>query len=90
MPIFGVFTARDLAMSTTLAESPVSYAEALDYCRWLAQAGYLRDLGDEKFRFIPARHTGVKAPQIVRVTQVYDPNIDKVVTSGQPQGRDDE
>ena len=77
MPIFGVFTARDLAMSTTLAESPVSRAEALDYCRWLAQAGYLRDLGDEKFRFIPARHTGVKAPQIVRVTQVYDPNIDK-------------
>ena len=90
MPIFGIFTARELAMSTTLAESPVSPAEALDYCRWLAQAGYLRDLGNEKFRFVPARHTGVKAPQVVRVTQVYDPNIDKVITSGQPQGRDDE
>ena len=38
-------------MSTTLAESPVSRAEALDYCRWLARAGYLfADLGDEKFR----------------------------------------
>lgn len=44
----------------------------------------------ESTRLIPARHTGVKAPQIVWVTQVYDPNIDKVVTSGQPQGRDDE
>ena len=90
MPIFGVFTARDLAMSTTLAESPVSYAEALDYCRWLARAGYLRDLGDEKFRFVPARHTGVKAPQVVRVTQVYDPNIDQLVAHGPLAGRDDE
>lgn len=90
MPIFGIFTARELAMSTTLAESPVSRAEALDYCRWLAQAGYLRDLGDEKFRFVPARHTGVKAPQIVRVTQVYDPNIDQLVAHGPFTGRDDE
>lgn len=90
MPIFGIFTARELAMSTTLAESPVSHAEALDYCRWLAQAGYLRDLGDEKFRFVPARHTGAKAPQIVRVTQVYDPNTDQLVAHGPFAGRDDE
>ena len=62
MPIFGIFTASELAMSTTLAESPVSRAEALDYCRWLARAGYLRDLGDEKFRFVPARHTGSQRP----------------------------
>ena len=90
MPIFGIFTASELAMSTTLAESPVSRAEALDYCRWLARAGYLRDLGDEKFRFVPARHTGAKAPQLVLVTHVYDPNIDQLVVHGPLAGRDDE
>lgn len=90
MPIFGIFTAREIAMSTTLVESPVSRAEALEYCRWLAQAGYLRDLGDEKFRFVPIRHTGMKAPQIVRVTQVYDPNTDQLVAHGPFTGRDDE
>ncbi len=90
MPIFGIFTARDFAVSTTLPGSPVSRAEALDYCRWLARAGYLRDLGEEKFRFVPARNTGIKAPQIVRVTQVYDPNIDQLVARGPFTGRDDE
>ena len=65
MPIFGIFTASELAMSTTLAESPVSRAEALDYCRWLARAGYLRDLGDEKFRFVPAELAVAGKPAVL-------------------------
>ena len=79
-----------LKIPPAATRTAVSRAEALDYCRWLARAGYLRDLGEEKFRFVPARNTGIKAPQIVRVTQVYDPNIDQLVARGPFTGRDDE
>ena len=90
MPILGTFTIRELAAAASLPDASVSIEEAKGYCCWLTKGGYLHHVGTSTYRFVPARATGPKAPQILRDKQLYDPNIDKVITSGQPQGRDDE
>lgn len=90
MPILGVFSVRELASAASLADAPVAFEEAKTYCCWLARGGYLHRVAADAYRFVTARNTGPKAPQILRVKQLYDPNTDKVVLSGNLSGRDDE
>lgn len=88
MQILGEFTPRELMHSASLPGAEISYNEAKGYCFWLSKGGYLVQAG-ERFRFVRARNTGAKAPQILRVKQLYDPNTDQVVFSACPEGRDD-
>ncbi len=90
MDILRTFSIRELVTAATLECAPVSYEEAEYYCRWLCQGGYLQRMSSVVYRFVPARNTGPKAPQILRVKQLYDPNTDKVIVSGEHSGRDDE
>lgn len=90
MPILGVFSIRELANAASLNDALIAYEEAKSYCCWLARGGYIRKVDPATYRFVPARNTGPKAPQILRVKQLYDPNTDKVVTASPPEGRDDE
>ena len=90
MSILGRFTVSELAAAASLENSVIEYDEAKYYCSWLCRGGYLQHVATASYRFIPARNTGPKAPQILRVKQLYDPNTDTVVTTGERSGRDDE
>lgn len=89
MRVLGVFSVDELVNAAGLPEAPVAEAEAAYYCRWLAQGGYLTQHGDG-WQFIRAKFTGAKAPQILRVKALFDPNLGVVVCDGRPEGRDDE
>lgn len=89
MRILGTFTARELASAASLADAPVAVSEAEYYCAWLCRGGYLRGDG-KRWVFIPAMNTGPKAPQILRVRKLYDPNRDTVVYESAPKERDDQ
>jgi hypothetical protein len=67
-----------LAAHASTEDLPVSAAHALDYLRTLAQAGYVAYV-DGKYRLLPTRNSGPRPPQIQRIDQVYDPNLDRVV-----------
>lgn len=88
MRILKTFNVRELANAASIADAQVSVAEAEYYARWLCRGGYLRAAG-KRWTFIPAMDTGSKAPQILRVKKLYDPNRDAVVCESAPQGRDD-
>lgn len=80
MKILKTFSVRDLVVHASLAGVPVADATAATYCRWLETGGYIAlQTGDvPRWRFV--RDTGAKAPQILRVKQLFDPNTGKVVT----------
>ena len=88
MQILGEFSPRELMHSASLPGAEIAYNEAKGYCSWLSRGGYLVQT-KERFRFVRARNTGAKAPQILRVKQLLDPNTGKVVYSSDPEGRDD-
>lgn len=85
----GEFTAPDLAVAASTEETPVAETDARDYCKHLAAAGYLQVMrkglpGAKKgqgnrYRFVPARDTGPKAPMVQRVKTVWDPNERRIV-----------
>lgn len=89
MRVMGVFTVAELAANASLPDAPVAEDEAAYYCRWLEQGGYLSRRGNG-WQFIPAKFTGAKAPQILRVKALFDPNLGTVVYQPAPDGRDDE
>jgi hypothetical protein len=82
------FTAQELAEVASLAEARIAVSEAEYYCEWLCRGGYLRG-SKTRWTLIPAMYTGPKAPQILRVKKLYDPNRDAVVCETEPKGRDD-
>lgn len=83
MRLLKQFTSRDLAIHASTADAPVSEIHAKDYCKYLAQAKYLRIVTPGRpgtlavFQFV--RFTGPKAPMIQRVKQVFDPNTGEVI-----------
>ncbi len=85
LKILGEFDARELAAAASTEQTPVSLAEAKEYCAYLHKAGYLilaRAGGPglpARYRFNPRRNTGPKPPAIQRVKRLYDPNLGKVV-----------
>ena len=88
MRILGTFTTRELVYAASIPDAPVAEQEADYYCKYLCRGGYLRG-GKGRWAFIPAMNTGPKAPQILRVQKLYDPNKDAVMYESAPQGRDD-
>lgn len=89
MQILRVFTDHELVDAASLPEAPIALEEAKTYCRWLANGGYLKSR-QGGWMMIPAKFTGAKAPQILRVKKLFDPNIGAVVYEGPQTGRDDE
>jgi len=93
MRILRVFTVAELVSAAGLPEAPIAVKEAVYYCCWLAQGGYLAGDGAGNgavWRFVPAKFTGAKAPQILRIKALFDPNLGRVVCQGAAEGRDDE
>ncbi len=83
MRMLKVFTPQDLALHSTNETVEVSAETARLYCGILLKAQYLRVLRkavpgkhQAQYRFI--RDTGPQSPQVQRVKQVFDPNIQEV------------
>jgi hypothetical protein len=89
MRILKVFTVDDLVNAASLPEASIAEGEAEYYCKWLVYGGYLGS-GGGVFHFIPAKYTGAKAPQILRIKALFDPNLGAVVYQPAAEGRDDE
>jgi len=90
MQVLKVFTDGELVEAASLPDAPIALAEAQTYCLWLMRGGYLKPSAPGYWRMIPAKFTGAKAPQILRVKKLFDPNIGAVVYEGPQTGRDDE
>ena len=59
---------------------PVSRSMAKVYAQHLEAAGYLKNTGNaRKKSFVLLKNTGSKAPQLLAVREVYDPNINEIV-----------
>ncbi|MEM7507661.1 MAG: hypothetical protein AAF415_13040 [Pseudomonadota bacterium] len=84
-----IFTWRELAVTASLARTPVSPATAQTYCGWLQRAGYLtiRKKGEPGkatvYQFV--HDSGPRPPMIQKVAQVFDPNSRTVVYSQDPE-----
>jgi hypothetical protein len=89
MRILKAFTVDELVNTASLPEAPIAESEAALYCTWLARGGYLVQRG-EGWQFIPAKFTGAKAPQILKIKALFDPNLGEVVYQPAAEGRDDE
>lgn len=94
MRIVGEFNHRELAVQSSTEEQPVAENEAAFYCQYLARAGYLVITAEggpsrlARYRLLPSRYTGPRAPQIQRIRQVWDANRQEVVW--RPEDGDDE
>lgn len=84
----GDFDYRDLALWSSTDEVRVSEADAQDYLKHLAKAGYLIQVAPARagkaarlarYRFDPRRNTGPKPPMVQRMKTVFDPNERKIV-----------
>lgn len=81
MKVLRTFSVQDLVVHAALPGAPIAPGAARSYCQWLARGKYLVPLstpGDvQRYRFL--RDTGAKAPKILRIKQLYDCNLGKVM-----------
>lgn len=77
------FTVDELAFSASIDKYRVTRSAALAYVRLLTDAGYLRDLGSERYRLIPKMNTGPHYPMRVEVGAVFDRNRMEYVGAGE-------
>ncbi len=73
MKILKEFSITDLIASTT---QKTTVENVKTYCLFLTRAKYLKRNGS---RFVFVKSTGVKAPQILRIKAVFDPNLKQIV-----------
>ncbi|KAB7624352.1 hypothetical protein [Alkalilimnicola sp. S0819] len=85
MRIIGEFNYRELAVQASTEAHPVAESDVKHYCRYLHHAGYLictrpsAGRNEARYRLVPRGYTGPQPPQIQRVRQVWDPNLQQVV-----------
>lgn len=77
MKVLGRFTVRDLVVHATTEECEIKENDASDYCKRLAQAGYLTHVRNGGYRFLKGMNTGPKPPMIQRGKEVWDQNLKK-------------
>lgn len=82
MRILKTFTVNELVANSGTSKKSVSHGTVIAYVRLLRNAGYLivvEKLKNKVERLKLIKDTGRKPPQILRVKEVYDPNINKIV-----------
>lgn len=96
MRIMGEFTAAELSMRASTAETKVAEATAKKYLQRLSEAGYLsvidkghpyiRGIGAKaaRYRLIQSKYTGPRPPMVQRTRSIYDPNLGKIVWQEEP------
>lgn len=74
------FTLKDIVATASQDDDPVSLTATDQYLNYLKKAGYLSKKNNEKvFHLNLTMNKGIQAPQIQRIRQIYDPNIDAIV-----------
>jgi hypothetical protein len=74
---------HELAAMASTQDYPVSPEFARDYLGNLLKAKYVNRIG-KKYHLNPARNTGPRPPMIQRISQIFDPNLGKVVWKQEP------
>lgn len=95
--ILGECNAQELAQTANNARVAVSLADARHYIKHLHACGYLvmtsRNNGPHsmaRYRLLPSRNTGPKAPQVQRIKVVFDSNTGETHVPARHQGGDPE
>jgi len=77
------FTASELAGVASAGNVTVSVKDTRRYLSYLCKAGYLKQEGktngEKRYTLIISRYSGPLPPIILRVSQLFDPNIGQVV-----------
>ena len=89
MPVLGEFSAAELAYSASLPDAPVTERDAEKYLGWLTRGGYLVRTRPGRYRCIPARRHGPRAPQIQKLERLFDPNTGEVSAEEITGGKDE-
>ncbi len=79
MRVLREFGARDLVANAAMAGITIKLTTATQYCNWLARGGYLQAPRKRSAPYRLVRDTGPKAPQVLQVKQLYDPNTGKIM-----------
>ena len=82
MKVLRTFSVQDLVVHASLPDDAIALSAAAVYCQWLARGKYLISMtrsGNDVVRYRFVYDSGAKAPQILRVKQLYDCNLGKVV-----------
>ncbi len=76
-----VITVNDVVALSSTSGYPIRRAVAAEYIRYLEKAGYVRNIyaGAAVATYRLIRDTGLRAPMIQRVRQVWDPNLRRVM-----------
>ncbi|WP_036203975.1 hypothetical protein [Marinobacter sp. MCTG268] len=91
--MLGALDARQLAAHASSSGVEVKVTTSKRYLVMLKKAGYLEVVEPcnrrlarmEKLRLIPRMDTGPRPPQIQNVKTVYDPNLNKVMYTDEPE-----
>lgn len=91
--MLGALDARKLAAHAASCGVEVKLGTAKSYVQMLKKAGYLEVVEPcnrrmsrlETLRLIPRMDTGPRPPQIQNVKTVYDPNLNKVMYTDEPE-----
>lgn len=79
MQVLREFSPRDLVANAQMAGIQIKPITAIQYCQWLARGGYLRAPESQGAPYRLLHSTGPKAPQVLRVKQLYDANTGKIM-----------
>ncbi|SBW10066.1 conserved hypothetical protein [uncultured Desulfovibrio sp.] len=82
MKVLRTFSVQDLVVHASLPDDAIAPSAAAVYCQWLARGKYLISMtrsGNDVVRYRFVYDSGAKAPQILRVKQLYDCNLGKIV-----------
>lgn len=84
--------ADELAKQSSNDDLQVKPSTASSYLAMLYDAGYLKRVeeakttgGKAKYMLLPNMNTGAKPPQVQRVKQVFDPNLNETMYSERPE-----
>lgn len=84
--------AHELASISSTGSKKIALETANNYLIALHKAGYVRRVeeakttgGKAKYMLLPYMNTGAKPPQIQRVKQVFDPNLNETMYSERPE-----
>jgi hypothetical protein len=84
------FTPRELAICASTETHQVSEDYAQNYVSWLFVAGYLTRIVMDApgrpatYRAVKSRYSGPRAPRVVKLQSVFDPNLGKIVWHEDP------
>lgn len=82
MRISKVFTIDELVRLASTSRRTVARSNVVFYVRLLKNAGYIASRGrmpDKKERLTLIRDTEPKPPQVLRIKEIYDPNLHEIM-----------